>query len=344
MSPRENAIDRKRSVLSIPKALLNFCSPGKPVSWIVLIVFLVFGCSSSENDENAFVMNKQIDFSRLNVVVILIDTLRADHLGIYGYDRNTSPNIDNLAAKGVVFERAYAPSSFTRESVASLFTGYYPWHGGHSDWDAHPLPELETMAEMFSTAGYQTGFFSNSIMIQHQDFLRGFNEVAFPDKSWSPSRKGYELSTAALEYAKTLKDDRPFFMYVHYMDPHGSYDPPLSLLKKFERVQVEDRLHLYKQLRSDLRRLKLKGFGPDDPRFINLVDRYDAEIAHTDAAIQALMDGLEELDKVENTLFIITSDHGEEFMEHKSVEHGWTLYNEVIHVPLIFYAPRFIRP
>ncbi len=273
-----------------------------------------------------------------DLVVVNIDSLRADHLGTYGYARDTSPFIDELASKGVVFEHASSTSSFTRESVASLMTGLLPTRGGGIGWAAAPSPDARTLAELLSEAGYRTGLFSNTVMLGNPNFRRGFDAVHNLPSSWDTSRMGPELSAEAARFAERHAGD-PLFLYLHYLDPHGPYDPPDEYVRRFAKGPSEEPLRIYGGLRRDVPRLRREGFGPGDPRFEDLVSRYDAEISHTDEAIEQLFGDLRRLGRLDRTLVVITADHGEEFLEHDFVEHAWTLYEESLRIPLIFWAP-----
>lgn len=273
-----------------------------------------------------------------NVVIINIDTLRADHLGCYGYRRNTSPFIDSLAARGVLFEEARSNSSYTRESVAVLMSGRLPSRSGSIGWDAAPSIATENLAELFAHAGYRTGFFSATTVLTGPLFTKGFDTVQQLTDRWGVSGLGTRLSARAVDFADATTGHR-FLMYLHYLDPHGPYDPPQDLYLAFAGVPFPTPLNLYKDVRPNLAALLAEGFGPGDPRFEDMVTRYDAEIADTDRAVAQLFAGLQRLGVLDHTLVIVTADHGEEFLEHGFVEHAWTLYDEVLRVPLLFWAP-----
>lgn len=134
---------------------------------------------------------------------------------------------------------------------------------------------------------------------------------------------------------------RPFFLYVHYLDPHGPYDPPAGTVPDFDRFE---RVGIYNHVRENITTLRSEGFGPGEPRFDDYRARYAAELTHVDTAVGTLLDGLREQGRLENALVIVTSDHGEEFLEHGYVEHAWTLYEESIRVPLILHAPEWLEP
>jgi arylsulfatase A-like enzyme len=293
-------------------------------------VLALAACRESRSPPNA---------GRSNVILINIDTLRADHLGCYGYPQRTSPVIDRLASEGVVFTDAAANSSYTRESVSALFSGMLPSHAGAAGWDAHPSNPSPTLAEVLHGAGYQTAFLDLTTMLAHESFARGFDQVEHLTKRGRVSRKGPQLSQRTLDLIAALDPQRPYFVYLHYLDPHGPYDPPPDALDRFGGNLVETPLDLYRDLRPHLPELRRQGFQPGSPAFLDVVRRYDAEVFDTDRAVGRLLEGLRQRGALEHTMVVVTADHGEEFLEHDFVEHSWTLYEESIRVPLIFWAP-----
>lgn len=283
--------------------------------------------------------------SDFNILIIVLDSLRADHLGAYGYSKPTSPFIDRLAAEGIVFDRAQSNSSYTMESVASLFSGRFPsTHPWGAGWHARPDPGQPTLAEHFQSAGYATALFSNTPAINYPGFFRGFDEVAC-HAEFGHSGLAPRLVERALRFTRDHRDARRF-LYLHFMDPHSPYDPPEDYYERFADPSLppEQRLRLYEDVRPNLPELVAEGFGPDEIRFEDMRNRYDAEIAFVDAHLRLLFEGLRKLDSLDDTLVVFTSDHGEEFLEHGFVEHAWQLYWESLHVPLIFWAPAVFEP
>jgi arylsulfatase len=279
---------------------------------------------------------------RWNLVLINVDTLRADHLGLHGYARPTSPALDRLAEGAAVFEQAMAASSVTRESVAALFSGRLPSRSGSYGWRATPAADSAHLGELLGRAGYRTAFLSNTVMLRDPGFARGFERVQHLPARWDLSGEGMRLTDTALAFVGRV--GTPFALYLHYLDPHAPYAPDAERLARFDAPQVEAPLELYRDVEPRLPALRAEGFGPGEARFEDLVARYDAEIASTDAAIGALLAGLADRGLLERTLVVVTADHGEEFLEHGWVEHGWTLHRESLHVPLLFSAPRLIVP
>lgn len=304
----------------------------------VLVCLALAGCARPAPPPAA-------DLSGRNVLIIVMDALRADHLGCYGYGRPTSPHIDRLAAEGVLFEQAYSNSSYTNESISVLFSGQLPssnpWGAG---WHARPNPDRPTLADHFQQAGYATGFFSNTPQLSFSGFFQGFDETECY-AAYGHSRLAPRLVERALRFARDHRD-RKTMMYLHFLDPHGPYDPPEDYYLRFTDAPLppEERLRLFEDVRPHVPELVASGFGPGDPRFEDLVSRYDAEIAFVDTHLGQLFDGLRELGVFDNTVVVFLSDHGEEFLEHGFVEHAWRLYRESVHIPLIVRAPGAIAP
>ncbi|GIW45080.1 MAG: hypothetical protein KatS3mg077_2362 [Candidatus Binatia bacterium] len=277
-----------------------------------------------------------------DVVLVVVDTLRADHLGLAGYPWPTSPFLDRLASESVVFTDVAAPSSYTRESIASLFSGAWPSCAGAVGWDATPERAQVTLAETFRRAGYATAMVTLTTMLGHPAFARGFDRVEHLASQWGVSRASPKLTQRALDLWNE-PNRKPVFLYLHYLDPHGPYDPPPAVLQKFP--QASDLvLDLYRDVRPHLPELSAQGFDRKDPRFRELVRRYDAEIGHTDGALEQLFEGLRGHARGRPLLVIVTADHGEEFLEHDFVEHAWTLYEEAVRVPLLWWSPGVLSP
>ncbi len=271
-----------------------------------------------------------------DIVLVVIDTLRADAVGAWaGEDRGT-PVLDRLAREGVMFERASSTSSYTRESVLSLFTGMLPSSVGRTGWNAAPAGDSVTVPFWMRRSGRRPILVSASVMLNPPGFLRGFDAKQMVGGSQNVSQQSPEVSQTALRLAAE-KPDRPVFLYVHYLDPHAPYDP-------VDWPDAPASVALYDQVRGDLPSLQADGFGPGEARFEDMRERYAAELRHVDAALGKLLAGLDAQGRLEDALVVVTSDHGEEFLEHGYVEHAWTLFEESIHVPLIFHAPSLLAP
>jgi hypothetical protein len=303
--------------------------------WVALIGLLLLPACRYEVPVNS-------DVPR-HVVVVVVDTLRADHLPVYGYARATAPFLTKLGNEGVVFERAVSTSSYTAEAISSLFTGYYPsatsWGAG---WHARPSLNHRTLALRFREAGYKTALFSESPMLDHPEYFRGFDRTECL-KTFGVSGQAPNLVAKALEWLEA-NADAPTFLYLHILDPHAPYAPPSAEYDAFVTERPDAPVEMEEDLRVRLTELKAEGFGPGEARFENMVQRYDAEIAFVDRAIETLFDGMQRLGTLDETLAVITADHGEEFLDHGYVEHAWKLYPETFRVPMIFWCPGLIAP
>lgn len=312
-----------------------------------------------------------------NVMIVVLDTLRADHLGAYGYSRPTSPHFDRLAAEGLLFENANSQAGWTKPSVATLLTGTYPHrHGVMSEY--HALGgSPATLGELLSAVGYRTVAFSSNPWVTPQfRFDRGFEEFfqsvrasgvqltllfrvasrvealvrragagveltgmvrslveAYPTNRERDTRLLAELR----RWLRAHRDER-FFAYVHLIGPHSPYDPPEQYAAPFRPaawkggpppVDPPTRARSIFEKAPPVDALTREMF----------IAQYDGAIAFTDHLLGSIREELEALDLLDQTLLIVTSDHGEEFYEHGSWRHWHALYNEVIHVPLVFRLP-----
>lgn len=268
---------------------------------------------------------------RPNLVLIVIDTLRADALGLYGAAQENAPHLAELAAKGVVFERVVAPSSWTKTSMASIFTGVDPSRHGVRGVK-HRLPEeLETVAEALQRAGYATfGVQTNPWLHSRFGFDAGFDQYEF-----AKFGSADEVNVRALELVDGVKGERPLFLYLHYMEVHAPYRPEAQWFSAPPLVvpgvgAVSDREFDERYRRRELR-------GPEYDRRAR--DLYEAELRGLDDAIGRLLSGLRKRGVLDGAALMVTSDHGESFGEHGQVAHGRTFYPEVYRVPLLLYAP-----
>ena len=272
---------------------------------------------------------------RPNVVLIVVDTLRADHLACYGYERDTSPRLDQLAAEGLRFERAFSQAPWTTPSVASLLTSLYPTEIGVGSECSVLADELTLLPEILARQGYRTGaVISHTFCSERWNFDQGFDWFDQSNIAGHATVSSPGVTARALEFADWA-GSAPFFLWLHYFDPHfyyvehpehafgGSqgYAGPIRTGLEFARL-LEMRSELTAEDLAELRRL------------------YDSEIAFTDGWIGELFDGLCARGLWERTLVIVTGDHGEEFGDHGDIGHARTLYQELVNVPLIVKLPR----
>jgi len=284
-----------------------------------------------------------------NILLVTIDTLRADHLGSYGYDYDTSPNLDRLARESVRFGDAVSVSSWTLPSHASIMTGLFPFeHGVERDLNALP-PSADTLAERLQRAGYTTfAATSHSYLTERWGFAQGFDEYDQRAAIGSPQRPvATRVVDAALEWFGEAgvvagETEKPFFAWLHIFDPHWNYAPPEPYDTKFDPdytgTMRGDYASISPFIKAAVRYEEPPPLPERDLRHINAL--YDGEIAYVDNELGRVFDLLRDHDLFEDALIVVTSDHGEEMMEHGSLEgHQWTLYEEVIQVPLLVHFP-----
>jgi arylsulfatase A-like enzyme len=283
-----------------------------------------------------------------HVVVLSADALRADHLSCYGYRRETSPVLDNLASESLRFTNAYSASSHTREAVPALLTGKYP----DVAVDENYRLAAGTVASLLSGRGFATGgFHSNPFVSRAYGFDHGFDTfdddlhlgqhrlVALAQRALDKLRNRHyaratEINERSLDWIDSLDEGQPFFLWNHYMDTHGPYEPPAEYARTYldRPVSDEDAQSLYQRAIADPESVT------DDERK-QLIDLYDAEIQYNDAQIGAFLDALRERELLERALLIVTADHGDAFGEHGYYEHPRYLHEELTHVPLLVRPP-----
>jgi arylsulfatase A-like enzyme len=279
--------------------------------------------------------------ARPNVLLVTLDTTRADHLGCYGYERDTSPNLDRLAATGLLFERAHSTSSWTLPAHASLFTGKFTAsHGarydpegplrltsgitGPREWELYRVrglaPGETTLAGVLADEGYATGAVVAGPWMKRVFGLDlGFQHYDDEQVLTVAGRLAGQVNAAALRWLDGLDARRPFFLFLNYYDPH----PPLGAPEP----------HTFHFLAAERRGEK----AFDDPQ--NWVDLYDAEIRYADACLGELIAALVQRGLFDRTLAIVTADHGELFGEHGRWGHGESLSQAELHVPLVVRYP-----
>ncbi|MBN1765959.1 MAG: sulfatase-like hydrolase/transferase [Sedimentisphaerales bacterium] len=250
-----------------------------------------------------------------HVLLISIDTCRADHVGCYGYPGDITPNIDAVARDGVVFERVVSPVPLTFPSHSSILTGTIPPYHGILDNYGYVLDDsLETLAEVFKKAGYVTGAIVSTFVLdsnlglkQGFDAYADYNAREMGLERLGAGRLGEEASQMAITWLEKFQANRSF-LFLHYYDPHTPYEPPEPFASKFK----------------------------ENP--------YAGEIAYADHCVGQVINKLKELDLYDKTLLIITSDHGEMLGEHGEEDHGYFIYESAIKVPLIIKPPGRIKP
>lgn len=285
-----------------------------------IALFSKVGGKSAASDSHPTLL----DCEGCNLVIIAIDTLRADHLPFYGYRLNTAPFLSRLAEKSSVFERAFSPSSWTAPAAASYFTSVFPSrHGVITGFSAtakfkkkdptielNRIPaDLETLGEFASSLGFTTVGVADNLNIGKEiGFDRGF--AHFKKYRYKGAKR---MNAQAREFLSQIKKDKPYFLYLHYMDPHE----PFHRRQPFFKECLKESREVYRA---------------------ETICAYDSEISYVDRYIKALFD---EYDWFNNSVVILLSDHGEEFWDHGKQGHGTSLYTELIHVPFLIYHPKW---
>jgi arylsulfatase A-like enzyme len=275
--------------------------------------------------------------NRRNVILVSVDTLRADHLGCYGYKRDTSPHLDSFCSDSAVFLNTYTSSPWTLPSHVSLLTSLHGIHHQVYFEDEKMDPSLLTLADMlrqnhfFCSAITGGGFASSAYGLS-----KGFDSYKQATAGIYQSHSAEWTFTAVSQWLDRNKD-KNFFLFIHTYQPHNPYSCPspygTMFLEDGARWQKIDLLRHVKGKKGIFKPL------PEDERR-NIIDLYDGEIRYTDEMlIKPLMQRLKELELYDQTMIIFTSDHGEEFFEHKGWEHGHSLYDELLKVPLIIKFP-----
>jgi len=300
-----------------------------------------------------------------NVLMVVIDTLRADHVGAYGYGYPTTPNMDFLADRAVVFETVVSQAPWTAPAMASLFTGLYPSvHGldGGIAWGEGAVPSAgglpfavqkalppghQTLAEVFRHAGYTTaGFVSNLYVNSIFGFAQGFDHFddEYADYNFEQGevkRRAEVTNERVFEWLRVGLEE-PFFLLVHYNDPHWPYDPPPPYGRSFidgysgpfTPTKTREIVVTHREVPPPI--------SEEDLAYI--VGLYDGEIQYVDAHLGRLLEAVLELPTERDLVTVLTSDHGEEFLDHGAFNHGYTLYEEQTLVPFIVSAPSRFDP
>lgn len=263
-----------------------------------------------------------------NVLVISIDTLRRDHVSAYGYARRTTPRIDQLAADGVLYLDATSTSNWTLPAHMSLMTGLPPGLHRVEDDGNRLAGSVQTLAEAFSSAGYATaGVVSHVYLGAGFGFDRGFD--LYRSKT---DQRAADVSDQAIAWLKDA-GSRPWFLFVHYFDPHWSYDAPQPFATRFGPAdrRLGSSRYLLKHLTAE---------DPVPPAAIPQIQRlYDAEIAYADHHVGRLLDWLRERGQFDRTVVAVLSDHGEELGDHGSFGHGTHMHGEVTRIPMLLRGP-----
>ena len=356
-----------------------FASPSRRLCAIAIIVGILFAAAAGLHKQTIFINaagNNSAAAGRPNIILIVMDTVRADHLSLYGYPKNTTPNLELLATNAAVYEKAMAPSDTTLASHASIFTGAYALqHGAFTSPEEYPGGRaggggIATLPEALAKAGYFTiGVVSNVAFVTNSfGFARGFNHFDqtgrrrfleprgrrefFKDSlrlllnnfdvrrelalKW---RRAGEINKEVFALIEEQGAKRnPFFLFINYMDAHQPYAPPPPYDSMFSDKNAEVLTRSgFAKLKNQMM-LNARNISEAERQY--LVSQYDGGIAYIDAQIGELIRHLKDEGLYDNSYLIITSDHGEAFGERNMLGHGCGVYHDQIHVPLIIAGPK----
>jgi arylsulfatase A-like enzyme len=277
-----------------------------------------------------------------NIIMLTVDTLRADHMALYGYQRETMPAVQAFADTAVVFDNAVVPRGSTRPSYASMLTGLYPFHHGVRCNGSVLNADLVTLPEVLQAVGYHTaGFVSNFVLVgELSGFDQGFDVYDDRVEEREPNRPNYERTAANTLRAilQWLASDppKPFFLFTNFIDPHGPYHPPQRFREMFhstEQRQLSDEdIPAYQRIEGE-------------HNYFDYVDRYDGEIRYVDEALGLLIEQLKAQGLWDDAVVIFTADHGESMGEHGIYfTHHLHVWEETVRVPLVVRLPQTLSP
>ena len=303
-------------------------------SLLFALALAICGCSVSESSFEPGPAK--------NIILISLDTVRPDHLGTYGYPKDTSPTIDRLAEKGAVFNDAVAVSPWTRPSNATLLTGVYPLQHGARTFRSTLSADVPSLPELLAPAGFRCAAIVSSMLINERSGLdRGFEFFRYvsewkrlPGGGKRSQDPGTRVTRDAIEWLDANAESR-FFLFLHYYDAHSDYWAADEFQRLFASDYEGEVNGSTAQLMAVLRGERQLGEGELE----HLKALYDAEIRQLDDEIRKLIEYLESEGLDRSTAILVTSDHGEEFMEHGGVLHARTYFREVIGVPLVMAGP-----
>jgi arylsulfatase len=325
-----------------------------PILLAIIIIFSFFLIEINTKQSTLLPENNLSINNPPNIIIISIDALRADHLSCYGYKHIKTKNIDKIAEDGFLFRNAYSTTSWTLASMMSMLTGKYPSVHQCTNYVKSKPESIITITQVLKSYGYQTYGINTSEMLNYRyGFSSGFDRyIEYREISWlylfketriykflnkilSQDPHKYSTMWATKEIKKFLnkKHNSPFFLWTHYLDPHAPYTPP----KKYIPDGIESAKESYDFMKTKMNfPLEIQYSKENRSSLINL---YDGEILYIDDKIGEIMQLLKNKNLYDNSFILLTSDHGEEFLEHNGWRHGRTLYNEVVNIPFIVKLP-----
>ncbi len=278
---------------------------------------------------------KRVLKERPHIFIFLIDGCHVSHLGVYGYKRDTSPNIDRFAEDSVIFDNAYANATFTRSSVATIFTGFFP-HRHKLRILTHRMPKgLFMLPEFLQKMGYKTSILTEAGNIsKFFGFAQGVDHYRKVFRKWNDPR--YLENNTFKYFNNWMKTNGPLFTYVHYRAPHFPIIPPPPFLDMFKKKKSKGKQN---RVIFDLVKLMRKRHKFTSEEIQDVIDDYDSSIRYVDSEVGKLFKTLKKMELYDSSYIIFTSDHGEALYEHGVWGHGQNVYEETSRVPLIVKFP-----
>ena len=268
-----------------------------------------------------------------NVIIVLMDAAGAKHFTTYGYQRETTPNIAKIFGEGVQFDKAYCQAVYTLASTTSMMTGLDPFR--HQLYDRqNKLPDhIETLSERFAKRGYTTAtFVANGNVSPNFGNTQGFQVIREVHNEPGYTGWGSDITNKFTEWLQTLDRDKNFFVYLHYREPHGPFNPP----ENFKHQFTDPNYNRFREASDEMRRkLQTGEVTPIQADYDFVTAAYDENLRYGDYEVGRLMQKLKDMKLYDDTIVIVTADHGEAFWEHGFQGHNSQLYEESVHIPLI---------
>lgn len=300
--------------------------------WLLGILVLAMGCRRGETPPN--------------IILIVLDTTRSDRLSVYGHEEQTSPFLESFAGRGVRFDQAWSVSSWTLPSHATMFTGVHPDVHGATQENFTVSEDVQTLAERLKASGYQTAGFSNNPWVSHRVGLgRGFDhysEMWVVKKTREKTGRHATLDEIDAWMDETLSKRKPFFVFVNLIEPHLPYKPPTDAGRIF--FDDTDDFRRADRHFDAAGKLTVRHYRDEDPisrrEWRDLQGLYDGELRRVDQITRKILKRLEAVREGE-TVVIITADHGEHHNEHDHLGHVFSLYEPLVHIPMLISGPGF---
>jgi arylsulfatase A-like enzyme len=351
--PKENIIELKKFAMETVRIVFSNSKRNHKdlnVSWLNPVIIssstkYLPSFWESRSKENVGISGVgEVKRSRkANVFIYLVDALRADHLSCYGYEKKTSPFLDKFSKDSILFKKCFANASWTRPAVASILTGLYPNKHRAESRKEKLSSDAIMISEVLQSKGFSTHYITaNSNVSKAFNFKQGIDNYLYLAKRQENKKDRYFSSEFINEnFFKSISEsadfaEKPIFAYLHTVDPHEPYTPQDPFLK-FKRQDLEKGREHLANAANLYKKRGTSGLTEKDLAYVTSL--YDCEILHNDYYFGEFIEFLKDKDLYDNSIIVFLADHGEQFMEHRGLTHGNSIYNEEIHVPLVIKFP-----